>query len=107
MWGSYKRTYQRLLVLSVTFLVVMCGVTTRPSAESLTVDEAVRLALHNNPTFQAQHHTIAVAEGEWRQVCTFPNNPRLEWEGRGGRDRNEIRQDARTYTVKLSQELPL
>jgi outer membrane protein, heavy metal efflux system len=107
MWGSSKRAYQRLLLVSVTSLVVMCGMTARASAEGLTVDDAVRLALQNNPALQAQQHTITVAEGEWRQARTFPNNPRLEWEGRGGRERNETRQEARTYTVKLSQEFPL
>ena len=54
MWGSCRRVYQQLLLVSVTSLVVMCGMTTRTSAESLTVDEVVRLALQNNPALQAQ-----------------------------------------------------
>ena len=44
MRGSSKRAYQRLLLVSVTSLVVMCGMTARASAEGLTVDDAVRLA---------------------------------------------------------------
>jgi len=77
------------------------------AAEGLTVDEAVRLALQNNTALQAQQYTITAAEGELRQARTFPNNPRLEWEGVTGRERNEARRGARTYTAKLSQEFPL
>jgi len=85
----------------------MWGVTAHAGAERVTVDEAVRLALQNNTALQAQQHTIAVAEGDLRQARTFPNNPRLEGEGLTGRAGNGIRQNARKYTVKLSQEIPL
>ena len=91
----------------MTFFVVMCGMTACARAESVTVDEAVRLALQNNTALQAQQHTIAVAEGELRQARTFPHNPRLEWEGITGREGNGTRQHARTFTVKLSQDIPL
>ena len=50
---------------------------------------------------------MTAAEGELRQAQNFPNNPRLEWEGLTGRDRNEVRRGARKFTAKLSQELPL
>ena len=50
---------------------------------------------------------MTAAEGELRQARTFPHNPRLEWEGLTGHDRNEVRRGARKFTAKLSQELPL
>src|SRR5712692_5437230 len=107
MSGSCRRVHQPLRILSMTFFGVLCGMTARARAESVTVDEAVRLALQNNTALQAQQHTIAVAEGELRQARTFPNNPRLEGEGITGRERNNVRQNTRTFTVKLSQEIPL
>jgi len=73
----------------------------------VTVDEAIHLALQNNTALQAQQHTIAVAEGDLRQARTFPHNPRLAGEGLTGHAGNGIRQNARKYTVKLSQEIPL
>ncbi len=107
MSGSCRRVHQPLRILSVTFFVVICGMTARARAESVTVDEAVRLALQNNTALQAQQQTIAVAEGELRQARTFPNNPRLEGDGLTGRAGNGTLQNARKYTVKLSQEIPL
>jgi len=48
-----------------------------------------------------------VAEGELRQARTFPNNPHLEGEGLTGRAGHSPLQNARKYTVKLSQDIPL
>lgn len=107
MRGSWERVHQPLRILSMTFFVVICGMTAGARAERLTVDEAVRLALQNNTALQAQQQTIAVAEGELRQARTFPHNPRLEGEGLTGREGNGTLQNARRYTVKLSQEIPL
>lgn len=95
-------TLCRLLVL-----VAVLGATASVVAQSVTVDEAVRQALQHNTALQAQQHTIAVAEGELRQARTFPHNPRLEGEGATGRERNETRHHARTFTMKLSQEFEL
>src|SRR5262245_8319105 len=107
MQGSWGHVHQPLRILSVTCFLVMCGVTAHARAERVTVDEAIRLALQNNTALQAQQHTRAVAEGELRQARTFPNNPRLEGEGLTGRAGNGTLQNARKYTVKLSQEIPL
>src|SRR6266581_4374001 len=107
MQGCWGHVHQPLRILSVTCFLVMCGGTAHTGAERVTVDEAVRLALQNNTALQAQQHTIAVAEGELRQARTFPHNPRLEGEGITGREGNGTRQNARTFTVKLSQEIPL
>ncbi len=107
MLGSCRHEPHPWLTLSVPCFLILCAMTNGAVAEGLTVDEAVRLALQNNTALQAQQYTITVAEGELRQARTFPNNPRLEWEGRAGRERNGVSQDARTYTAKLSQEFPL
>ena len=103
-WGHGHQPWRRL---SMTFVIVMCSMTASARAERVTADEAVRLALHNNTALQAHQHTMAVAEGDLRQARTFPHNPRLEWEGRTGREGNGTGQHARTFTVKLSQEIPL
>src|SRR5262249_15703658 len=93
--------------LSVTGVLVMYGMTASAAAEGITLEDAVRLALQNYPALQAQQQPIAGGEGGLRQARTFPNNPRLELEGRAGRERNAARQGARTFTTKLSQEFPL
>jgi cobalt-zinc-cadmium efflux system outer membrane protein len=105
--GMDAWTPQAWRLLSVTGMLIMCGLTARVAAEGITVEEAVRLALQHNTALQAQQQTIAAAEGELRQARTFPHNPRLEWEGIAGRERNEARRSARTFTAKLSQEFPL
>src|SRR5215472_15006284 len=107
MLGSCRHKLHLWLMLSMTCCLVMYDITAGAAAEGMTVEEAVRLALHNYPVLQAQQQTIAAAEGELRQARTFPNNPRLEWEGLTGRERNEARRGARTFTTKLSQEFPL
>ena len=68
--------------------------------------EAVRLALHDNPALQAQQQMTTAAEGELRQARTFPNNPRLEWEGSPATKRTRPASRLAHY-AKLSQELPL
>ena len=105
--GSWGHMHQPLRILFVTCCLAMCGVTAHAGAERVTVDEAIHLALQNNTALQAQQHTIAVAEGDLRQARTFPHNPRLAGEGLTGHAGNGIRQNARKYTVKLSQEIPL
>src|SRR6266704_3542276 len=107
MLGSCRHEPHPWLTLSVPCFLILCAMTNGAVAEGLTVDEAVRLALQNNTALQAQQYTITAAEGELRQARTFPNNPRLEWEGRAGRERHGVSQDARTHTAKLSQEFPL
>jgi cobalt-zinc-cadmium efflux system outer membrane protein len=107
MLGVYKRVQQAWYLLAVTGVLVMYSMTVSAAAEGITVEEAVRLALHNNPALQAQEQLMTAAEGELRQVRTFPNNPRLEWEGLTGHERNEVRRGARKFTAKLSQEVPL
>src|SRR5262245_2445874 len=107
MLGSCGYKPHLWLMLSMSCCLVMYDMTADATVEGITVEEAVRLALQNNPALQAQQQTIAAAEGELRQARTFPHNPRLEWEGRAGREKNETRQHARTFTTKLSQEFPL
>jgi outer membrane protein, heavy metal efflux system len=107
MLSMYECVQHTWRMLAVTGVLVMYSMTASAAAEGITVEEAVRLALHNNPALQAQEQMMTVAEGELRQAQTFPNNPRLEWEGLTGRDRNEVRRGARKFTAKLSQELPL
>lgn len=107
MLGFYGLAPRPWRWLSVTCLLVLCGMTAQAAAQGITIDDAVRLALHNNTALQAQQYTIAAAEGELRQARTFPNNPRLDVEGRAGRERNAASQGAQTYTVKLAQEVPL
>jgi cobalt-zinc-cadmium efflux system outer membrane protein len=94
-------------LLAVTGVLVMYSLTASAAAEGITIEEAVRLALHDNPALQAQQQMTTAAEGELRQARTFPHNPRLEWEGLTGHERNATRQKARKFTTKLSQELPL
>src|SRR5262249_46256918 len=107
MLGSCGHKPHLWLLLSMTGCLVMNAMTTRATAATFTVDDVVRTALQNNTALQAQQYTITAAEGELRQARTFPNNPRLEWEGRAGPERNATRQHARTFTAKLSQEFPL
>ena len=107
MLGSCRPEPYPWLTLSVPCFLILCVMTHGAVAEGLTVDEAVRLVLQNNTALQAQQQTIAIAEGELRQARTFPHNPRLEGEGITGRERNDVRQNTRTFTVKLSQEIPL
>ena len=107
MLGSCRHEPHPWLTLSVPCFLILGAMAHGAVAEGLTVDEAVRLALQNNTALQAQQYTITVAEGELRQARTFPNNPRFEGEGITGRERNDVRQNTRTFTVKLSQEIPL
>src|SRR5262249_4822675 len=107
MLGVYERVQHAWCFVAVTGVLVMSRMTASAAAEGITVEEAVRLALHNNPALQAQQQLMTAAEGELRQARTFPNNPRLEWEGLTGHERNEVRRGARKFTAKLSQELPL
>ena len=107
MLGVYECIQQACHILAVTGVLVMYGMTASAAAEGITVEDAVRLALHNNPALQAQQQLMTAAEGELRQARTFPHNPRLEWEGLTGHDRNEVRRSARKFTAKLSQEVPL
>lgn len=88
-------------------LLLMAGLPEGVAAAELTVEDAVRLALHQYPTLQAQQATVAAAEGELQQARTFPHNPRLTLEGVAGTERQEARQTTRTFALKLSQEIPL
>jgi len=107
MLGSCRHEPHPWLTLSVSCFLILCVMTNGAVAEGLTVDEALRLALQNNTALQAQQYTITVAEGELRQARTFPNNPHLEGEGLTGRAGHSPLQNARKYTVKLSQDIPL
>ncbi len=104
MCGYAQRSWRLLCGVS---LLAVGSTTVRTAAEVLTVDDAVRLAVQQNPTLQAQQSIIGAAEAELQQARTFPYNPRLEVEGIIGRERQETRQTTRTLTVKISQELPL
>ncbi|MBM3225591.1 MAG: TolC family protein [Candidatus Tectomicrobia bacterium] len=87
---------------------LLLGSLTAPAyAEELTIADALRLAMQQNPTLQAQQATVDAAAGERRQARVFPHNPRLEIDGVAGAERETTRQSTRTLTVKLSQEIPL
>ena len=107
MLAVYERVQHAWCFVAVTGVLVMSSLAASAAADAITVEEAVRLALHNNPALQAQQQLMTAAEGELRQARTFPHNPRLEWEGLTGHDRNEVRRSARKFTAKLSQEVPL
>lgn len=93
--------------LSMACYLALGSAAASAMATELTVQEAVRLALQNNPALQAQQQMLTVAEGDLQQARTFPHNPHLELEGVAGYARGETRRQARTYGARLSQELPL
>ena len=84
MLSMYECVQHTWRMLAVTGVLVMYSMTASAAAEGITIEEAVRLALHDNPALQAQQQMTTAAEGELRQAQTFPHNPRLEWEGPHG-----------------------
>ncbi len=99
--------------------VVLCGflvsapiagqVPERPSgpasdtttAITLTLDEARRLALRENPDYLAVTQRLAEAEADVRTASTYPWNPELEMEGPGSFSRGSLGR----YEARLSQEV--
>ena len=107
MWGSSKRAYQRLLLVSVTSLVVMCGMTARASAEvsPLTMPcvwlyRTIRLSRRSNIRLLWLRANGARPA---RSPTIHASNGKVS----GGRRRNETRQRRVRIPWKLSQEFPL
>ena len=74
---------------------------TTTTAVSLTLDEALRLALQDNPDYLAVTQRLDVAEADVRTASTYPWNPELELEGPGSLSRGSLGR----YEARLSQEV--
>lgn len=107
MQSAYTHGRIPLALLLITLLIAVVGIPARVTAEGLSIDEAIRLALQHNVALQAQRQTIAVAEGELRTARTWRNNPRVELEGAAGTESNEVREAVRHFGTRLSQEFEL
>ncbi|WP_275546061.1 TolC family protein [Pseudomonas sp. Marseille-Q0931] len=85
--------------MAVAFVLAL-GAGQSFAAASVTLDEAVSLALQNNPSLQASSRAIGISEGERRQAGLIPN-PELSWE------MEDTRSSTRTTTVQISQPIEL
>ncbi|UJJ32955.1 TolC family protein [Halopseudomonas maritima] len=83
---------------SALLLVILAPVA--GAAESLTLEQAMALALEQNPALQAVNRNAGIAAGERRQAALLPN-PELSWEMEDTRKRTS------TTTIQLSQSLEL
>ena len=72
MLGVYKWVQHAWCMLSITGVLVMYSMTASAAAEGITIEEAVRLALHDNPALQAQQQMTTAAEGELARPGPFP-----------------------------------
>lgn len=70
------------------------------SATVLTLPEAMRLSLKNNPTLAAAGWELDISKAERKQAGLLPN-PQLSWEV------EDTRSDTRTTTVQLTQPIEL
>lgn len=59
-------------------VVTFCGPGAEGQERQLTLDEAIRLALANNPSLAVERLAVNVADGEVTKAQIYPYNPELE-----------------------------